>query len=169
MHMTTFEGGWPRPYEHTLHEVSNILPDFAIQECQSQHILVAQDYLAKPGKVLRDAAKRCLPLTAVWRKSSRETAMRLPHCQQKDGHCQRAVQVSTLKAQRTAGTSTPTMPFSFPGGHCPQSRVPVLFCAPPETRRRRSEKESCSSANMHLIKTEYWDRAGGGGNISYDW
>ena len=20
-----------------------------------------------------------------------------------------------------------------------------------------------------LIKTEYWDRAGGGGNISYDW
>ena len=22
---------------------------------------------------------------------------------------------------------------------------------------------------LHLIKTEYWDRAGGGGNISYDW
>ena len=21
----------------------------------------------------------------------------------------------------------------------------------------------------NLIKTEYWDRAGGGGNISYDW
>ena len=23
--------------------------------------------------------------------------------------------------------------------------------------------------SLHLIKTEYWDRAGGGGNISYDW
>ena len=22
---------------------------------------------------------------------------------------------------------------------------------------------------LALIKTEYWDRAGGGGNISYDW
>ena len=22
---------------------------------------------------------------------------------------------------------------------------------------------------LGLIKTEYWDRAGGGGNISYDW
>ena len=22
---------------------------------------------------------------------------------------------------------------------------------------------------LTLIKTEYWDRAGGGGNISYDW
>ena len=22
---------------------------------------------------------------------------------------------------------------------------------------------------LHLIKIEYWDRAGGGGNISYDW
>ena len=22
---------------------------------------------------------------------------------------------------------------------------------------------------LPLIKTEYWDRAGGGGNISYDW
>ena len=23
--------------------------------------------------------------------------------------------------------------------------------------------------SLTLIKTEYWDRAGGGGNISYDW
>ena len=23
--------------------------------------------------------------------------------------------------------------------------------------------------HLTLIKTEYWDRAGGGGNISYDW
>ena len=25
------------------------------------------------------------------------------------------------------------------------------------------------SLHLTLIKTEYWDRAGGGGNISYDW
>ena len=25
------------------------------------------------------------------------------------------------------------------------------------------------SDTITLIKTEYWDRAGGGGNISYDW
>ena len=24
-------------------------------------------------------------------------------------------------------------------------------------------------ACLTLIKTEYWDRAGGGGNMSYDW
>ena len=24
-------------------------------------------------------------------------------------------------------------------------------------------------ATLTLIKTEYWDRAGGGGNIGYDW
>ena len=28
---------------------------------------------------------------------------------------------------------------------------------------------STSSVTLTLIKTEYWDRAGGGGNISYDW
>ena len=28
---------------------------------------------------------------------------------------------------------------------------------------------STSSVTLILIKTEYWDRAGGGGNISYDW
>ena len=26
-----------------------------------------------------------------------------------------------------------------------------------------------STSSVTLIKTEYWDRAGGGGNISYDW
>ena len=26
-----------------------------------------------------------------------------------------------------------------------------------------------SILHLTLIKTEYWDRAGGGGNISYDW
>ena len=26
-----------------------------------------------------------------------------------------------------------------------------------------------TSCTLTLINTEYWDRAGGGGNISYDW
>ena len=26
-----------------------------------------------------------------------------------------------------------------------------------------------STSSVTLIKTEHWDRAGGGGNISYDW
>ena len=31
------------------------------------------------------------------------------------------------------------------------------------------ETETGSTSSVTLIKTEYWDRAGGGGNISYDW
>ena len=32
----------------------------------------------------------------------------------------------------------------------------------------KSKNGSTSSVTLTLIKTEYWDRAGGGGNISYD-
>ena len=33
----------------------------------------------------------------------------------------------------------------------------------------KTKTTSTSSLTLTLIKTEYWDRAGGGGNISYDW
>ena len=33
----------------------------------------------------------------------------------------------------------------------------------------KTKTGSTSSVILTLIKTEYWDRAGGGGNISYDW
>ena len=33
----------------------------------------------------------------------------------------------------------------------------------------KAKTGSTSSVTLTLIKTEYWDRAGGGGNISYDW
>ena len=33
----------------------------------------------------------------------------------------------------------------------------------------KTKTGSTSSVTRTLIKTEYWDRAGGGGNISYDW
>ena len=33
----------------------------------------------------------------------------------------------------------------------------------------KTKTGSTSSVTLTLIKTEYWDRAGGGGNISYDW
>ena len=33
----------------------------------------------------------------------------------------------------------------------------------------KTKTGSTSSVTLALIKTEYWDRAGGGGNISYDW
>ena len=33
----------------------------------------------------------------------------------------------------------------------------------------KTKTGSTSSVTITLIKTEYWDRAGGGGNISYDW
>ena len=32
-----------------------------------------------------------------------------------------------------------------------------------------SRARSLYATPLALIKTEYWDRAGGGGNISYDW
>ena len=39
-----------------------------------------------------------------------------------------------------------------------------------ETKKGYKTKTgSTSSVTLTLIKTEYWDRAGGGGNISYDW
>ena len=33
----------------------------------------------------------------------------------------------------------------------------------------KTKTGSTSSVTLTLIKTEYWDRAGGGGNISNDW
>ena len=33
----------------------------------------------------------------------------------------------------------------------------------------KTKTGSTSSVTLTLIKTEYWDRAGGGGNMSYDW
>ena len=33
----------------------------------------------------------------------------------------------------------------------------------------KTKTGSTSSVTLALIKTEYWDRAGGGGNFSYDW
>ena len=33
----------------------------------------------------------------------------------------------------------------------------------------KTKTGSTSSVTLALIKTEYWDRAGGGGNISYEW
>ena len=33
----------------------------------------------------------------------------------------------------------------------------------------KTKTGSTSSVTLTLIKTEYWDRAGGGGNISYEW
>ena len=33
----------------------------------------------------------------------------------------------------------------------------------------KTKTGSTSSVILTLIKTEYWDRAGGGGNISYEW
>ena len=33
----------------------------------------------------------------------------------------------------------------------------------------KTKTGSTSSVTLTLIKTEYWDRAGGAGNISYDW
>ena len=36
-------------------------------------------------------------------------------------------------------------------------------------KRYKTKTGSTSSVTLALIKTEYWDRAGGGGNISYDW
>ena len=33
----------------------------------------------------------------------------------------------------------------------------------------KTKTGSTSSVTLTLIKTEYWDRASGGGNISYDW
>ena len=40
----------------------------------------------------------------------------------------------------------------------------------PDTKKGYKTKTgSTSSVTLTLIKTEYWDRAGGGGNISYDW
>ena len=33
----------------------------------------------------------------------------------------------------------------------------------------KTKTGSTSSVTLALIKTEYWDRAGGGGNIRYDW
>ena len=33
----------------------------------------------------------------------------------------------------------------------------------------KTKTGSTISVTLTLIKTEYWDRAGGGGNISYDW
>ena len=33
----------------------------------------------------------------------------------------------------------------------------------------KTKTGSTSSVILTLIKTEYWDRGGGGGNISYDW
>ena len=33
----------------------------------------------------------------------------------------------------------------------------------------KTKTSSTTSATLTLIKTEYWDRAGGGGNISHDW
>ena len=33
----------------------------------------------------------------------------------------------------------------------------------------KTKISSTSSVTLALIKTEYWDRAGGGGNINYDW
>ena len=33
----------------------------------------------------------------------------------------------------------------------------------------KTKAGSTSSVTLTLIKTEYWDRAGGGGNICYDW
>ena len=33
----------------------------------------------------------------------------------------------------------------------------------------KTKTGSTSSVTLTLIKLKYWDRAGGGGNISYDW
>ena len=33
----------------------------------------------------------------------------------------------------------------------------------------KTKSISTSSVTLTLIKTEYWDRASGGGNITYDW
>ena len=38
----------------------------------------------------------------------------------------------------------------------------------PDTKKGYKTKTG-STSSVTLIKTEYWDRAGGGGNISYDW
>ena len=56
---------------------------------------------------------------------------------------------------------TPEAPKPHKGKFCPLctptlSLNPTLTLTPTPTLRT-------------LIKTEYWDRAGGGGNISYDW
>ena len=56
-------------------------------------------------------------------------------------------------------------------------RVACLLAAKPgrstlDTKKGYKTKTGSTSSvtlTLGLIKTEYWDRAGGGGNISYDW
>ena len=39
-----------------------------------------------------------------------------------------------------------------------------------DTKKGYKTKTGCTiSVTLALIETEYWDRAGGGGNISYEW
>ena len=57
------------------------------------------------------------------------------------------------------------------------ARVACLLAAKPgrstlDTKKGYKTKTGSTSSvtlTLGLIKTEYWDRAGGGGNISYDW
>ena len=67
-----------------------------------------------------------------------------------------------------------TTEFSF----FPISRVLLLACclllatkpgrSTLDTKKGYKTKTG-STSSVTLIKTEYWDRAGGGGNISYEW
>ena len=52
----------------------------------------------------------------------------------------------------------------------------LLLAATLDTKKGYKTKTGSTSSviltltvTLALIKTEYWDRAGGGGNISYDW
>ena len=46
---------------------------------------------------------------------------------------------------------------------------PTLTLTPTPTLSLLLTLHLTLSMTLTLIKTEYWDRAGGGGNISYDW
>ena len=48
-----------------------------------------------------------------------------------------------------------------------EGRVPRLLAVKEGALLIRSP--SALPFGLTLIKTEYWDRAGGGGNIGYDW
>ena len=53
------------------------------------------------------------------------------------------------------------------GGTASVAGAAAAAVDPPRTVLDHVPPTVCGRAN--LIKTEYWDRAGGGGNISYDW